>query len=727
MADIKSRPLVKSSASEAGDRAKAALDLWAIFGPAGKPDENPNEDGNTKSETPNSSKWTTKRVLAAVGLFLSAVVIAAGVALNVLPENPDMVSFRWFFFAGAILPVFVLCRLLCRGVFRTVELHFFRELLAHYENLVRAVARTMAVGILAIWHTLLFSVLWCTGDYESVCTNGAYLKSVEITSKVLACVLVATMARLIAASIAKAMSTHFYKSTHFKKLKAALEKEFQLRALSKPRKARAKPKPKPCALAPSSAPASMRGTDNSRRVSVSDPAIHQACAEESAAPYDGVAIDMAGAWPRGAGGRSVGNSPQRPRRSSSGDESESESVLGELEDSVNWSELGDVQFSLDKDMVNDLPIELLENQDLEDIDEMSEADIERIRTAVVIKTYSALTRQHKFRTAEDAAEQLKAVRKFGSALFQNVRGPESKRDYVTLQDFRLFYTDDKAGKTLASKAFQIFSSDPSAKITKTEVIHNVEAVFVSRSDVAASLHDTDSMMDSLENGIAGGLHFLFIAVYFAIWGIEGFTSLVTAIVALSFIFGNSIRNTFEAMLFLFIQHPYDVGDWTNIDGEWLKVKKIGLLHTSFQNFYDHTVTFQNSPLFGKRIDNLSRFPQHSQYITVEVDIGYSKAVKDEIFQKLSAVVKGHKTEYNYCDVKVSGLTQKGLKASILVVLQYNMPADDWARKREAAELAVTAITDIITKHQAHGAVAYSYHSKVEITDSRHIGILPGII
>jgi len=129
----------------------------------------------------------------------------------------------------------------------------------------------------------------------------------------------------------------------------------------------------------------------------------------------------------------------------------------------------------------------------------------------------------------------------------------------------------------------------------------------------------------------------------------------------------------------------------------------------------------------QRIDNLSRFPQHSEYYTVEVDIGYSKELKVEIFQKLSAVVKGHKTEYNYCDVKVSGLTQKGLKASILVVLQYNMPVDDWARKREARELAVTAITDVITKYQTHGAVAYSYHSKVEITDRQPIGILPGII
>lgn len=55
---------------------------------------------------------------------------------------------------------------------------------------------------------------------------------------------------------------------------------------------------------------------------------------------------------------------------------------------------------------------------------MSEEEIEKIRTAVVIKTYSSLISKHKHRTPEQVASQLKAVRKFGAAVYKNIRGPE---------------------------------------------------------------------------------------------------------------------------------------------------------------------------------------------------------------------------------------------------------------------------------------------------------------
>ena len=67
---------------------------------------------------------------------------------------------------------------------------------------------------------------------------------------------------------------------------------------------------------------------------------------------------------------------------------------------------------------------------------MSEEEIEKIRTAVVIKTYSNLMSKHKHRTPETVESQLQAVRKFGAALFRNIRGPnrhrcDSRRDRVS--------------------------------------------------------------------------------------------------------------------------------------------------------------------------------------------------------------------------------------------------------------------------------------------------------
>jgi hypothetical protein len=48
-----------------------------------------------------------------------------------------------------------------------------------------------------------------------------------------------------------------------------------------------------------------------------------------------------------------------------------------------------------------------------------------------------------------------------------------------------------------------------------------------------------------------------------------FSSIMLAFV---FVFGNSIRNMYEAVIFLFVMHPFDVGDvLMGLDGSWLQV------------------------------------------------------------------------------------------------------------------------------------------------------------
>lgn len=49
------------------------------------------------------------------------------------------------------------------------------------------------------------------------------------------------------------------------------------------------------------------------------------------------------------------------------------------------------------------------------------------------------------------------------------------------------------------------------------------------------------------------------------------TTIVSVIVALSFIFGASIRNMYESVMFLFVVHPFDVGDALIINNDYHKV------------------------------------------------------------------------------------------------------------------------------------------------------------
>lgn len=53
---------------------------------------------------------------------------------------------------------------------------------------------------------------------------------------------------------------------------------------------------------------------------------------------------------------------------------------------------------------------------------MTEQELDKLRTAVVVKTSSAMLRQHKFRTPEEQAEQVEQVTAFARALFFTIRG-----------------------------------------------------------------------------------------------------------------------------------------------------------------------------------------------------------------------------------------------------------------------------------------------------------------
>ena len=76
-----------------------------------------------------------------------------------------------------------------------------------------------------------------------------------------------------------------------------------------------------------------------------------------------------------------------------------------------------------------------------------------------------------------------------------------------------------------------------------------------------TLQDTDSIVRSLQFGIGVAYHFIMGASYLSVWGVDvlkGFSTFSALVLAFTFVFGNSVRNVYESMLFLFVEHAYDV-------------------------------------------------------------------------------------------------------------------------------------------------------------------------
>ncbi|KAG8367180.1 hypothetical protein BUALT_Bualt16G0045800 [Buddleja alternifolia] len=76
-----------------------------------------------------------------------------------------------------------------------------------------------------------------------------------------------------------------------------------------------------------------------------------------------------------------------------------------------------------------------------------------------------------------------------------------------------------------------------------------------------------------------------------------------------FMFGNTAKMVFEAIIFVFITHPFDVGDRCVVDGVQMIVDEMNILSTVFLKPDNEKVYYPNSVLAIKPISNFNRSPE----------------------------------------------------------------------------------------------------------------------
>eukprot|EP00873_Tetraselmis_striata_P006968 jgi/Tetstr1/427232/TSEL_017419.t1 len=353
-----------------------------------------------------------------------------------------------------------------------------------------------------------------------------------------------------------------------------------------------------------------------------------------------------------------------------------ESVATDAIDDV--ADLADLQPGFDTNLkLNEIPTAALGSAgDMEDDAALDGRDIERLRAVVVVTTFSQLLEQHDYSSPEELAQQAADVRAFGKALFSNLRGADKSRKYITMSDFRLLFKDDKKGRDRALSSFNLFATDPDAHVTKSQVVDSVLEIFKERSNLAMSLTNTQSMMESLERALLLVLHFL------GADALQAFSTFAATLVGLSFVFGNTFKNTFEAVMFLFVQHPYDVGDTIRIDGTVYDVLKIGLLSTYLVADDGHHLTVLNASILGKAIFNLSRTPSHLEFVSIPIDVGVAFELHSMLLTRLRAHVDANKADLDSDTLDcVFTRMESNMKVNLFVLWKYLMAPCDWARKR----------------------------------------------
>ncbi|KAE8144212.1 Mechanosensitive ion channel-domain-containing protein [Aspergillus avenaceus] len=180
-----------------------------------------------------------------------------------------------------------------------------------------------------------------------------------------------------------------------------------------------------------------------------------------------------------------------------------------------------------------------------------------------------------------------------------------------------------AGKELAAEeCFQILDRDGNGDISLDEMILAVAEVGRGRKSLNSSMHDVDQAIHVLDNllmTIAFGIGVL----VFVSFVTSGFGTVIaagaTSLLSLSFVFATTAQEVLGSCIFLFVKHPFDVGDRVEIDSKPYTVERISLLYTVFCSVIDRRTTqVPNVVLNTNWIDNFTRSNAMHETLTIPI-------------------------------------------------------------------------------------------------------------
>jgi small-conductance mechanosensitive channel len=223
---------------------------------------------------------------------------------------------------------------------------------------------------------------------------------------------------------------------------------------------------------------------------------------------------------------------------------------------------------------------------------------------------------------------------------------------VHSDDLRNAFDNDEE----ADAAFSMFDKDMNGDISMEEL----EAVCVEigreRKSITASLKDLDSVVSKLDDVFMFVVFIIFVLVLISLISTSAastITSAGSAVLALSWLFSATAQEFLQSIIFVFVKHPFDVGDRVGIygnTGSALKgddyfVKEISLLYTEFKKMEGHVVQAPNSYLNTLFILNQRRSGGLAEAVPITFKFGTTLEQIEGLRNKLLEFVTAEKREY----------------------------------------------------------------------------------
>jgi small-conductance mechanosensitive channel len=212
----------------------------------------------------------------------------------------------------------------------------------------------------------------------------------------------------------------------------------------------------------------------------------------------------------------------------------------------------------------------------------------------------------------------------------------------------------------AEECFTAIDQNGNGDISLEEMTLTVVEIGRQRKSIASSMHDVDQAINVLDN-LLQAIAVIIVAFVTIAFLSKSFTNTLatagTALLSMSFVFAVTAQEVLGSCIFLFVKHPYDVGDRVDIDNIQLTVEHISLLFSVFRRVDNHkTVQIPNQLLNQKWVENITRSKAMRE--TVLLYIHFDTTLEDIqlLKEEMHMFVKEHSRDFQPdIDVEVTGL------------------------------------------------------------------------
>ncbi len=195
---------------------------------------------------------------------------------------------------------------------------------------------------------------------------------------------------------------------------------------------------------------------------------------------------------------------------------------------------------------------------------------------------------------------LHRAKSIARTLFRSLAAPD--RDYLLPEDFEQWIAESNA-------AFAVFDPERLGKITGTQMEAAVIEIYEHRVNLLDSMIGNSRVINKLDMIFLTCALIIGVSITTPVFdlGISKILSAVAVLTtSLAFIFHPAAKSFFEALIFVFVQHAFDVGDRVLIDDESYIVENVDLMNTRMSRWDGVTVYIPNSSLSSKIILNVRR-------------------------------------------------------------------------------------------------------------------------